>query len=121
MDAAGGAYDYLASLSPFAEGGVVTSPQAALIGESGPEVVIPVSRPNHARELMNTAADMMGLGGGGAGGNTEYHISFSPKITISGGGESVAEQVRQSIFQSKDEFVRMFKEVALEHGRMAMR
>jgi hypothetical protein len=121
-DTASGAYNYMASLSPFAEGGVVTSPQAALIGEAGPEVVIPVSRPNRARELMSTAADMMGLGSGGAGGgNTEYHITFSPKITISGNGESVAEQVRQSMFQAKEDLRRMLQELAFEHSRMAMR
>jgi hypothetical protein len=31
-------------LTPFAEGGLVTGPTAALIGEAGPEVVIPLDR-----------------------------------------------------------------------------
>ena len=33
-------------LSPFAEGGIVTGPTAALIGESGPEAVIPLDKLN---------------------------------------------------------------------------
>lgn len=36
---------------PFADGGVVLSPTHALIGEAGPEVVIPLTRPQRARQL----------------------------------------------------------------------
>lgn len=38
--------------SEFAEGGLVSSPTHALIGEAGPEVVIPLTRPARAAELM---------------------------------------------------------------------
>lgn len=38
-------------LLPFANGGIVWGPTPALIGEAGPEVVIPLSRPQRAREL----------------------------------------------------------------------
>ncbi|MFC8124442.1 hypothetical protein [Streptomyces sp. NPDC057302] len=37
---------------PFARGGIVTGPTRALIGEAGPEVVIPLTRPQRARELL---------------------------------------------------------------------
>ena len=40
----GGAMDWLAGLSPYAEGGIVTRPTAALIGEAGPEAVIPLNK-----------------------------------------------------------------------------
>lgn len=36
---------------PFADGGIVLGPTHALIGEAGPEVVIPLSRPRRAEEL----------------------------------------------------------------------
>ncbi|MFC8723776.1 phage tail tape measure protein [Streptomyces bacillaris] len=39
------------SLLPFANGGIVDSPTAALIGEAGTEVVIPLTRPRRAVEL----------------------------------------------------------------------
>lgn len=42
-------------LTPFADGGLVTGPTAALIGEAGPEVVIP----------LNKFESMMGMGGPG--------------------------------------------------------
>ncbi|MFG2404285.1 phage tail tape measure protein [Streptomyces brevispora] len=38
-------------LLPFANGGIVNGPTAALIGEAGPEVVIPLTRPARARQL----------------------------------------------------------------------
>lgn len=44
-----------------AHGGIVTSPEISLIGEAGPEAIIPLSRPRRARAVMAQA----GLGGGG--------------------------------------------------------
>jgi ElaB/YqjD/DUF883 family membrane-anchored ribosome-binding protein len=38
--------------SEYAEGGIVTQPTQALIGEAGPEVVIPLTRPSRAAQLM---------------------------------------------------------------------
>jgi hypothetical protein len=39
----------------YAEGGIVTGPTNALIGEAGPEAVIPLSKPGRAAEIMNQA------------------------------------------------------------------
>lgn len=39
----------------YAEGGIVTGPTNALIGEAGPEAVIPLSKPGRAAEIMNEA------------------------------------------------------------------
>jgi hypothetical protein len=47
-DAVGGVSGLIGSLSPFADGGIVTGPTAALIGEAGPEAVIPLNRANTA-------------------------------------------------------------------------
>lgn len=38
--------------SEYAEGGLVQQPTQALIGEAGPEVVIPLTKPNRAAQLM---------------------------------------------------------------------
>lgn len=38
--------------SEYAEGGIVQQPTQALIGEAGPEVVIPLTKPNRAAQLM---------------------------------------------------------------------
>lgn len=38
---------------PYADGGIVTRPTLGLVGEAGDEVVIPLSNPGRAQELMN--------------------------------------------------------------------
>ena len=45
----------------YAYGGIVTSPTSALIGEDGPEAVIPLSKPARAAQLLNQSglSDMM--------------------------------------------------------------
>ncbi|MEV6740472.1 hypothetical protein AB0N14_27380 [Streptomyces sp. NPDC051104] len=49
---------------PFASGGIVYGPTHALIGEAGPEVVIPLTRPKRAAELAARSGllDMLGVG-----------------------------------------------------------
>lgn len=52
----------LGRMRGYADGGVITSPTVGLIGEAGPEAIIPLSNPARAAQVMNEA----GLTGGGA-------------------------------------------------------
>ena len=63
----------------FADGGQVTSPTVALIGEAGPETIIPESRPARARQLL---ADLFArnpglMGGGGQAAVFQNQISVN--------------------------------------------
>lgn len=49
--------------TPKAMGGIVSRPTFSLIGEAGPEAIIPLSNPARARQVMREA----GLAGGGGG------------------------------------------------------
>lgn len=60
----------------LANGGIVNKPTIALIGESGPEAIVPLSK---------------GRGQGFGGGN----FTFSPTINITGGGDDPREFARQ--------------------------
>ncbi|WP_019548476.1 phage tail tape measure protein [Streptomyces sulphureus] len=66
---------------PFADGGIVTAPVMGLVGEAGPEVVIPLSRPRRAAELAEQSGllDMLGrqrgTGGGGAQITNNWNIN----------------------------------------------
>jgi len=51
----------------LANGAIVRSPQLALIGEAGPEAVIPLNRPQRAQELLQQSG-LAGRGGIGRGG-----------------------------------------------------
>ncbi|GGT74525.1 hypothetical protein P6B95_15495 [Streptomyces atratus] len=57
----GGLPSSVRGLLPFANGGIVTGPTPALIGEAGPEVVIPLTRPARARQLAEQSglADLL--------------------------------------------------------------
>jgi len=50
----------------YADGGIVSRPTFGLLGEAGPEVVLPLNRPDRAASLMSSA----GLGGVGGDGVT---------------------------------------------------
>lgn len=70
-------------LNPFADGGIVHGPTPALVGEAGREVIIPLTRPQRAVELVNQSG-LMGLlasqgafgatGGGTSGPSPEIHV-----------------------------------------------
>lgn len=51
--------------SEFAEGGIVHGPTAAIVGEAGSEVVIPLTKPRRAAQLMQQSGLDRMLGGGG--------------------------------------------------------
>ena len=63
-------------VTPFADGGIVTSPTNALIGEAGPEMVLPLTDPARMAELL-----AHGLGGGFSAGGP------GPAPDVGGGGQ----------------------------------
>jgi phage-related minor tail protein len=58
----------------LAAGGVVNRPTLAIVGEAGPEVVLPLSagRAGRRQQLMGEA----GIGGGGV------QVTYSPRLTV---------------------------------------
>ena len=60
----------IASVSEFAEGGIVTKPLLGMVGEAGPEAIVPLSHPLAQNAL------------GGAGGKKEYN--FQDTFVIQG-------------------------------------
>jgi phage-related protein len=67
---AGGIGGALGSLNPFARGGMVFGPTKALIGEAGPEAVIPLGRPLHQIDpSVRKMAELLRNGPTTAGGN----------------------------------------------------
>jgi hypothetical protein len=53
------------AFSEFAEGGIVNGPTPAIVGEAGPEVIIPLSQPGRAAQLAQQSGLTAMLGGGG--------------------------------------------------------
>lgn len=75
----------------LANGAVVRRPTLALIGEAGPEAVVPLTRPNRAAEVMAEA----GLSGRGGGVNITQHITaYDPR-------QAARESQREAMWASK--------------------
>jgi len=81
-------------LPGFAQGGIVTRPTLAMVGEKGPELILPLNR---------------GLGS----------ITFAPVITINGSGSNVRGQVEAGINSGLEEFKRNLREVLRQERRTA--
>ena len=45
--------------TPFAQGGIVTKPTLAMVGEDGPEAIVPLSKPKAAKRVKKEAKKEM--------------------------------------------------------------
>jgi len=65
----------------YANGGVITSPEVALIGEAGyPEVIVPIDGSANAMNLWQTAGRMLGVGG--AQSAVVPTVSLAPSVPV---------------------------------------
>ena len=82
----------IARVTAHADGGFVTSPEVALIGERGAELVLPLTNRERSLELLNQASSVLGLNSEGDGysisGGSSGGENSSGGITINVGGIS---------------------------------
>jgi TP901 family phage tail tape measure protein len=71
----------------FASGGIISRPTFALVGESGPEAIIPLTRPARARQVMQQA----GLAGAGGYGTINVNVVVPGGTTLIGTAREVGE------------------------------
>ena len=88
------------AVAAFADGGRVTSPTLALIGEAGDETIIPETRTGRARDVLSDLAsrrpELFATGSQSArAGVTTNSIN----ITVDGGGndETIAERIADEV------------------------
>ncbi|MTE20270.1 hypothetical protein F0L17_14360 [Streptomyces sp. TRM43335] len=92
---------------PFlANGAIVTGPTLAVVGEAGPEVVIPLTRPQRARDLAQESgllsvlagkAPSSGAGGGSRPAAAGVNVTFN--VTASEDAEATARLVLRRLAQ----------------------
>jgi hypothetical protein len=85
----------------WAQGGIVRRRSLAIVGESGPEAIIPLTRPARARQVMQQAG-LMGAGGGS--------VTYNVNVVVPGGttligtarevGEILAPHVARALGRS---------------------
>jgi hypothetical protein len=93
------------SVPKFASGGIAIGP--SIFGEAGPEMAIPLQRTPRNLGLLNQTARILG-----AGGNM-VNITYAPVIN---GPDS--PQLRQTLWDSADDFARRIEEYFSNQGRM---
>lgn len=110
----GGALGVNIKITPIArlaEGLTVTGPMMALIGEAGPETVVPHNNKPRSRALLREAAAGVGMSGGG---NTYI---YQPKITLPpGANPQEFKHVLDDDFERWKAFMAQYDE---EEGRLA--
>jgi len=106
------------SVTGFASGGIVTSPQFAQIAESGAEAVIPLKNNDRSRGLWERAGELAGFFRGGGAGGAGVSIPVSVAVTVQGGadadtarrlersGEDIAIKVRKMIYSTVPDVLR---------------
>lgn len=65
-------------------GGLVANPTYAMLGERGPEMVIPLGGGSRSRGMLAQTAQMLGMGTAGKGGGGATNVSVNIPITVSG-------------------------------------
>lgn len=138
-------------VQPYASGGYIDRPHLGLVGEAGPEMIVPLSPGKRARglALWERAGNLLGvrpyadgglvggevtmsppdllektnriMGHTGSGGGNEINVTWAPQITVGGGGANVKQEVAQLLKQAQDEFERRFAAMMRQQGRVAMR
>lgn len=110
------------SVSTNANGGVINRPEISLIGEDGPEVIIPTSpeRRDRGLSLLAKAAQMMGvahadgavvgsgasipLESGSTSNSMNVNVTVNPSFEVSGGdGNSIVDSIKEHIGEIADE------------------
>jgi hypothetical protein len=76
--------------TPYAKGGIITGPTRALMGENGPEAVLPLTRRNG-----KLGVHMFGSIGGGGGGGYVIHVDAR------GASPGVEKAIRSALISSE--------------------
>lgn len=134
----------------YAQGGFITTPHLGLVGEAGPEAIIPLSAGKRDRglALWERAGNLLGVhsyaDGGLVGGKVTMspsdwlekmnhimsdtggegngiYVTWSPQITVQGGGGSnVKQEVSQALKEAQNDFERRFHAMLRQQGRVVM-
>ena len=80
-----------------ATGGIFRKAHLAMIGEAGPEAIIPLKRNKHSLGLLDAAAGAMGVGASSGSSTIHKTINIKPTINITGVDTGTAQQVADEI------------------------
>jgi hypothetical protein len=101
----------------MAGGGVIRGLTSAILGERGPEAVIPLGGGRRAMGLLDYASRALTGRGMGAGGT---HVNFTPSITIHGNADETAQRAMDSRLRDLvRDFIGQFKAAQYQERRLS--
>ncbi|MFH5187107.1 phage tail tape measure protein [Paenibacillus sp. TAB 01] len=108
----------------YADGGIVSSPELAWIGEGGDkEVIVPINNSERSRGLWESAGRMLGTMGnaqGNSGGTAApIYITHSPTIIVQGGSGDIEGQVARGVRRGNDGLLEQLKSIAQNEVRLS--
>ncbi|UHA74460.1 phage tail tape measure protein [Paenibacillus sp. 481] len=111
----------LEKVKGYAEGGIVSRPELAWIGEGGDkEVIVPINNSQRSMDLWKTAGSMLGVTPRGGGGTTTVgDFIFSPTIIVHGNADE--QVVKRAVAATQPDFERQFNAFKQQVGRVSMK
>ena len=120
-------------VNAYANGGVITSPEMALVGEAGyPEVIVPIDGSANAMALWQTAGRMLGVSGAqqapsvslapsvpmttGTASSGDVNITFAPVIQ---GGTGSTDDMMAALDAKMREFAKMMSQYSAGQRRLS--
>lgn len=120
-------------VNAYANGGVITSPEMALVGEAGyPEVIVPIDGSANAMALWQTAGRMLGVSGAqqapsvslapsvpmttGTASSGDVNITFAPVIQ---GGTGSTDDMMAALDAKMREFTQMMSQYSAGKRRLS--
>ena len=120
-------------VNAYANGGVITSPEMALVGEAGyPEVIVPIDGSANAMALWQTAGRMLGVSGAqqapsvslapsvpmttGTASSGDVNITFAPVIQ---GGTGSTDDMMAALDAKMREFAQMMSQYTAGQRRLS--
>lgn len=120
-------------VNAYANGGVITSPEMALVGEAGyPEVIIPIDGSANAMALWQTAGRMLGVSGAqqapsvslapsvpmttGTTSSGDVNITFAPVVQ---GGTGSTDDMMAALDAKMREFAKMMSQYSAGQRRLS--
>jgi hypothetical protein len=109
----GGISGILSSINPFAVGGIVNGPTLAIVGEAGPEAILPLSDPARMAQILGQiqplGSSVAGSNGSAMGAAGPTIGTYAPTVTINGTGLSAAQvttAIQNALSADHDELIR---------------
>jgi hypothetical protein len=117
---------YTGAVPAYAQGGIINRPHVGMVGEAGPEAIIPLRNDGNSRGLWETAGRLAGFNRPEQGGASGISIPISVSVSVASGSDAaagvraaatdIAEQVKKIV---RNEVPNILSDISRSKARTA--